>query len=63
MYLLITHGPFKSQAARDAAALYDDDYASYIESHTLEMAERFPRERNYFLSRSLSEALSGNDSA
>lgn len=61
--LLIQHGPFRTQAARDASEMGDDAYASYIEQHTLELAERFPAERDYFISRSLGEALRGNDGA
>jgi len=60
---LVTH-TFRTQAAKDAAEQYDDDaYASYIEQHTLELAGKFPAERDYFLTRTLAEALRGNDGA
>lgn len=62
---LLVPREFKTQAARDALRIYPEDitYAGYIETHTLELAERFPAERDYFMSRSLAEALQGNDGA
>lgn len=59
--VLISYGPFRTQAAKDAARVYDYAYASYIEQHSLELAEKFPAERDYFINRTLSEALRGND--
>ena len=51
---------YRSQAARDAQSL-SQSYADYIESHALELAERFPDRRDEFLTRSISEALEGNN--
>lgn len=53
--------PFKSQSARDALEIYSPGYASYIESKALEYADKFPERAEYFLTRSLGEALAGND--
>lgn len=52
---------FQSQAARDAAKLYSDSYAEYIEGSALEYAQKFPDQANHFLTQSLGEALQGND--
>ena len=52
---------YKSQSARDAIKMYSKGYADYLEEKALEYAERFPGEADFFLSRSLGEALAGND--
>lgn len=38
-----------------------DAYADMLERHALALAERFPDQADYFLNRTLSEALAGND--
>lgn len=53
---------FTSQAANDAIGLYSLAYAEYLEHKALEYASKFPLKADYFMSRSLSEALNGNDS-
>lgn len=52
---------YKSQAARDAIKLYSKRYADYIEEKTLEYAAMFQERAEYFMNRTLGEALSGND--
>ena len=52
---------YKSRSARDAIKMYSKGYADYLEEKALEYAERFPDEVDFFLSRSLGEALAGND--
>ena len=52
---------YKSQAARDAIKMYSKGYADYLEEKALEYVERFPDKADFFLSRSLGEALAGND--
>lgn len=54
---------FKSQAARDAQAsgYGSATYPAYLERHALELAERFPERAEEFMTRSLGEALTGNN--
>lgn len=52
---------YKSQSARDAIKAYSKGYADYLEEKALEYAERFPERAEYFINRSLGEALAGND--
>lgn len=52
---------YKSQSARDAIEMYSKGYADYIEEKALEYAGRFPERAEYFMNRSLGEALAGND--
>jgi hypothetical protein len=52
---------YLSQAARDAIGPHGKPYADYIEQHSRELAARFPDRGHYFLTRSLGEALAGND--
>lgn len=54
---------YRSQSARDAqrSGYGGESYAEYLESKALEYAERFPTAAEYFLTRSLGEALAGND--
>ena len=52
---------YKSQSAQDALETYSKGYADYLEEKALEYAERFPERADYFISRSLGEALAGND--
>jgi hypothetical protein len=56
-----------SQAARDAAetgyggARQRRGYAAYLDRQAAELAAKFPDREEYFMTRSLSEALAGND--
>ena len=52
---------YKSQSAHDAIKMYSKGYADYLEEKALDYAERFPERAEYFMSRSLGEALAGND--
>ena len=54
---------YASQSARDAAAsgYGGPTYAAYLDRHARELAARFPDRADEFLTRSLSEALAGND--
>ena len=52
---------YKSQSARDATRLYSKGYADYLEAKALEYANMFPERAEYFINRSLGEALAGND--
>ena len=52
---------YKSQSAHDAIKMYTKGYADYLEEKALDYAERFPERAEYFMSRSLGEALAGND--
>jgi hypothetical protein len=54
---------YESQAARDAAATgYGSvTYPAYLDRQAREMAQRFPERAEHFMTRSLSEALAGND--
>lgn len=52
---------YKSQSARDASKTYSKGYADYLESIALEYADKFPERAEYFMTRSLGEALAGND--
>lgn len=52
---------YKSQAARDAFKWKGQRYADYIERKELEYAAKFPERANYFLTRTIGEALRGND--
>lgn len=52
---------YKSQSARDAAEMYSKEYADYLEEKALKYAAMFPERAEYFMNRSLGEALAGND--
>lgn len=52
---------YKSQSARDAIKIYSKGYADYLEEKALEYAARFPERAEYFMGRSLGDALAGND--
>lgn len=52
---------YKSQAARDAYKWKGKSYADYIERGELEYAAKFPERAEYFLTRTIGEALRGND--
>lgn len=52
---------FVSRSAEEAAKLYSLRYAAYLDSTALEYATKFPDRADYFMTRSLSEALSGNE--
>lgn len=54
---------YTTQQAQDAESMgYGDaTYWDYLERSALEYAERFPARADYFLTRSLSAALAGND--
>lgn len=52
---------YKSQSARDAIEMYSKGYADYLEEKALEYAAMFPERAEYFMNRSLGEALAGND--
>jgi uncharacterized protein YkwD len=52
---------YKSQSARDAFKWGGQRYADYIERGELEYAAKFPDRAEYFLTRTIGEALRGND--
>lgn len=52
---------FISRAAVEASKLYSLSYAAYLDTKATEYANKFPDRAEYFLSRSLSEALAGNE--
>lgn len=52
---------YRTQAAKDAARTYGTDYADYIEEHTLSLIERGHLTPDVGLTRSLGQALAGND--
>lgn len=53
---------YTAQSARDAQRIgYNVSYCDYLQAHAEELAERFPDRAGEFYSRSLSEALAGNN--
>lgn len=52
---------YKSQAARDAYKWKGKSYADYIEDRAIAYAAKFPDRATYFMTRTISEALRGND--
>jgi hypothetical protein len=57
---------YGSQSARDAQAAGKEDYALYLEQHAYELRGRFLAKHDFvtaelMLTRSLSDALRGND--
>ncbi len=54
---------YRSRAARDAAesGYGKAPYWAYLDRHAVELAEKFPDRAEYFMTRTLGEALIGND--
>lgn len=52
---------YQAQSAREAVRVYGTEYADYLNQHALELAAKFPERADEFLTRSLGEALAGND--
>lgn len=52
---------YESQSARDAIKMCSKGYADYVEGKALEYAGKFPERAEYFMGRSLGDALAGND--
>ncbi len=54
---------YHSRAARDAAesGYGKAAYWAYLDRHAAELAEKFPDREEYFMTRTLGEALIGND--
>lgn len=52
---------YKSQAARDAYKWKGKGYADMIENRAIAYAAKFPDRAAYFMTRTIGEALRGND--